>query len=204
MPIADSVRLGENVKIFHPVARQPLRLQHRRRTRDRRFRRDPEERHHRRALQDLLAHLHLRRRDDRGRGLHRPRRDVHQRPLSARHQSGRLAADRSGLEGRSTTRVKRGASIGSNATIVCGITIGEGALVGAGAVVTKDVPTRICAIVGRACPQEDRRRHAHAATERASRSIRRFANDMASRSKHDQDRHHRLRLLGTEPRPQLR
>lgn len=38
------------------------------------------------------------------------------------------------------TRVKRRASIGSNATIVCGITIGEGALVAAGAVVTKDVP----------------------------------------------------------------
>ena len=38
------------------------------------------------------------------------------------------------------TRVKRAASIGSNATIVCGVTIGEGALVGAGAVVTKDVP----------------------------------------------------------------
>jgi UDP-2-acetamido-3-amino-2,3-dideoxy-glucuronate N-acetyltransferase len=38
------------------------------------------------------------------------------------------------------TLVKRGASIGSNATIVAGITIGEGALVGAGAVVTKDVP----------------------------------------------------------------
>ena len=38
------------------------------------------------------------------------------------------------------TRVKRGASIGSNATVVAGVTIGEGALVGAGAVVTKDVP----------------------------------------------------------------
>lgn len=38
------------------------------------------------------------------------------------------------------TRVKRAASIGSNATIVSGITIGEGALVGAGAVVTRDVP----------------------------------------------------------------
>ena len=38
------------------------------------------------------------------------------------------------------TRVRRGASIGSNATILCGITIGEGAIVGAGAVVTKDVP----------------------------------------------------------------
>lgn len=38
------------------------------------------------------------------------------------------------------TLVKRRASIGSNATILCGITIGEGALVGAGSVVTKDVP----------------------------------------------------------------
>jgi acetyltransferase-like isoleucine patch superfamily enzyme len=38
------------------------------------------------------------------------------------------------------TLVKRGASIGSNATILCGITIGENALVGAGSVVTKDVP----------------------------------------------------------------
>jgi UDP-2-acetamido-3-amino-2,3-dideoxy-glucuronate N-acetyltransferase len=38
-----------------------------------------------------------------------------------------------------TTRVCRGASIGSGAVIMCGVTIGEGALVGAGAVVTKDV-----------------------------------------------------------------
>lgn len=38
------------------------------------------------------------------------------------------------------TRIKTRASIGSNATILCGITIGEGALVGAGAVVIKDVP----------------------------------------------------------------
>ena len=38
------------------------------------------------------------------------------------------------------TFVKKGASIGSNATILCGLTIGKNALVGAGAVVTKDVP----------------------------------------------------------------
>ncbi|MEH6810435.1 MAG: acyltransferase [Hyphomonas oceanitis] len=38
------------------------------------------------------------------------------------------------------TQVKRRASIGSNATIMCGITIGEGALIAAGAVVTKNVP----------------------------------------------------------------
>lgn len=37
------------------------------------------------------------------------------------------------------TKIKKGASIGSNATILCGITIGENAIVGAGAVVTKDV-----------------------------------------------------------------
>ncbi len=38
------------------------------------------------------------------------------------------------------TRVECGASIGSNATILCGVTIGEGAMVGAGSVVTHDVP----------------------------------------------------------------
>lgn len=38
------------------------------------------------------------------------------------------------------TYVKRGAAIGSSATIMCGVTIGERAIVGAGAVVTKDVP----------------------------------------------------------------
>lgn len=38
------------------------------------------------------------------------------------------------------TLVKRGATIGANATIICGVTIGRYALVGAGAVVTKDVP----------------------------------------------------------------
>lgn len=39
-----------------------------------------------------------------------------------------------------TTIVKKGASIGSNSTILAGITIGEGALIGAGSVVTKNVP----------------------------------------------------------------
>jgi len=38
------------------------------------------------------------------------------------------------------TLVKRGAAIGSNATLLCGITIGENAMIGAGSVVTKDVP----------------------------------------------------------------
>jgi UDP-2-acetamido-3-amino-2,3-dideoxy-glucuronate N-acetyltransferase len=38
------------------------------------------------------------------------------------------------------TKVGRGATIGANATILCGITIGEFAMIGAGAVVTRDVP----------------------------------------------------------------
>lgn len=38
------------------------------------------------------------------------------------------------------TLIKKGVSIGSSATILCGVTIGENAIVGAGSVVTKDVP----------------------------------------------------------------
>jgi acetyltransferase-like isoleucine patch superfamily enzyme len=41
------------------------------------------------------------------------------------------------------TLVKRGASIGSGAVLLCGVTIGENALVGAGSVVTKDVPAGV-------------------------------------------------------------
>ncbi len=40
------------------------------------------------------------------------------------------------------TLIKHGASIGSNATILCGVTVGEEAIVGAGSVVTHDVPDR--------------------------------------------------------------
>jgi acetyltransferase-like isoleucine patch superfamily enzyme len=43
------------------------------------------------------------------------------------------------------TFVKNGASIGSSATILCGVTIGENAIIGAGAVVTKDVPANAIA-----------------------------------------------------------
>ena len=45
------------------------------------------------------------------------------------------------------TRVRKGASVGSNVTLLCGIEIGEGAIVGAGAVVTRDVPPR-CIVAG--------------------------------------------------------
>ena len=40
----------------------------------------------------------------------------------------------------SKTLIKKGASIGANATILCGITIGNNSMIGAGSVVTKDVP----------------------------------------------------------------
>ena len=46
-----------------------------------------------------------------------------------------------GRAGYKHTLIKRGASIGANATIVCGHTVGEWALVGAGAVVTSNVPS---------------------------------------------------------------
>lgn len=38
------------------------------------------------------------------------------------------------------TLIKRGASIGTSSTIMCGVTVGEGAIIGAGSVVTKDIP----------------------------------------------------------------
>jgi acetyltransferase-like isoleucine patch superfamily enzyme len=41
------------------------------------------------------------------------------------------------------TYIKKGASIGSSSTILCGVTIGENAIVGAGAVVTKDIPAGV-------------------------------------------------------------
>jgi UDP-2-acetamido-3-amino-2,3-dideoxy-glucuronate N-acetyltransferase len=52
-----------------------------------------------------------------------------------------------GHKGYLPTLVKEGASIGANATIVCGNTIGKCAMVAAGAVVTKDVPD-YCLVVG--------------------------------------------------------
>jgi acetyltransferase-like isoleucine patch superfamily enzyme len=52
------------------------------------------------------------------------------------------------------TIVKRGASIGSGATILCGVTIGESVIVGAGAVVTKDVPAGTTVLGNPAAIQE--------------------------------------------------
>jgi len=50
------------------------------------------------------------------------------------------AAFKKGAQAWLPTLVRRGASIGANATIVCGVTIGAGAFVGAGSVVVRDVP----------------------------------------------------------------
>ncbi len=43
------------------------------------------------------------------------------------------------------TLVKQGASIGTSATIMCGVTIGENSIIGAGSVVTKDIPPNVIA-----------------------------------------------------------
>jgi UDP-2-acetamido-3-amino-2,3-dideoxy-glucuronate N-acetyltransferase len=67
--------------------------------------------------------------------------DLHPRAVGA-HGGLQTAADWTLVE----TRVRRGASIGSNATIMGGVTIGEQALVGAGAVVTRDVPSYAIAV----------------------------------------------------------
>ena len=50
------------------------------------------------------------------------------------------------------TLVKQGATIGANATIVCGITLGEYCFIGAGAVVTKNVPPYACVVGNPARP----------------------------------------------------
>ncbi|NPV90664.1 MAG: N-acetyltransferase [Firmicutes bacterium] len=69
----------------------------------------------------------------------------------------RAAFPRNTSEDYLITRVKRGASIGANATIVCGVTIGECAFVAAGAVVTRDIPPYAMAagvparVIGWAC-----------------------------------------------------
>lgn len=44
------------------------------------------------------------------------------------------------------TLIKRGVSIGSNATILCGVVVGEGAMIGAGSVVTRDIPPGTLAV----------------------------------------------------------
>ena len=73
-------------------------------------------------------------RDARGRRVLRAEHGVHQCSHAALRVSAQSSAE------YAATLVRRGASIGANATIVCGVTIGEYAFIGAGAVVTRDVP----------------------------------------------------------------
>jgi len=56
----------------------------------------------------------------------------------ATNSDGRLQTDADWVCIR--TLVKRGASIGSGVTLLCGVTVGENAMIGAGSVVTRDVP----------------------------------------------------------------
>lgn len=60
------------------------------------------------------------------------------------------------------TTVKRGASIGSGSTLLCGITIGENAIVGAGSVVTRDVPPNTVVAGNPARILRSLERHEHA------------------------------------------
>jgi acetyltransferase-like isoleucine patch superfamily enzyme len=69
------------------------------------------------------------------------------------------------------TRIRHGASIGSNATILCGTTVGRFALVGAGAVVTRDVPDYaiVAGVPARVTGDvRDREDHLNPATEMAA------------------------------------
>ena len=63
---------------------------------------------------------------------------INDRHPRATNGNGRLQTDADWVCIR--TLIKRGASIGSGTTLLCGITIGENAMIGAGSVVTKDVP----------------------------------------------------------------
>lgn len=64
--------------------------------------------------------------------------------INDRHPSAEGA--RTGQWRLEATVVKKGASIGSGAVILCGLTIGEGARVGAGAVVVEDVPAGVTVV----------------------------------------------------------
>ena len=68
-----------------------------------------------------------------------------------------------------STLVKRGASIGSGATLLGGITVGENATVGAGAVVTKDVPPNVI-VVGNPARILRKKKAEHAHSSSISRS----------------------------------
>ena len=104
--IAPTVKLGKGRQAV--AVHQYVRLRDRRRNEDRRVRRNPEEFQCRPALQDFEPHLRLRGRDHRGQRFRRPRRDVHERFLSARDHSGGRTANGSGLARGEDAREARG------------------------------------------------------------------------------------------------
>lgn len=69
------------------------------------------------------------------------------------------------------TLIRRGATIGANATIVCGITIGRYAFIGAGAVITKDVPDYALMIGAPSSQQGWMSRHGHKLTDTHSDEV---------------------------------
>ena len=93
--IAPDVKLGARRQAFE--IHQPVRLPNRRRNQDRSFRRNSKERERWAPLQDFKPHVRLRGRDHRRQRLHRSRRDLHQRLLSARDDAGWRNSDRKGL-----------------------------------------------------------------------------------------------------------
>ena len=121
-----------------PGLHEPVRLPHRRRDAGRPVRRNPGRSDRGGALQDPEPHVHLRRRRDRGRvfvghGVM----FINDKSPRATGAGGELATENDWELQR--TVVEDGAAIGSGATILGGLRIGERALVGAGAVVTRDV-----------------------------------------------------------------
>lgn len=71
------------------------------------------------------------------------------------------------------TLVKRGASIGSSSTLLCGVTVGEHAIIGAGSVVTRDVPA-YCIVAGnpaRVLRTIDKERHDESAISQSQSPV---------------------------------
>ena len=102
---------------------------------------------------------------------------------------------------------KRRAALGSNSTILAGITIGMNAQVGAGAVVTRDVPDNSRNPTGPACPHRSSEMSASVTLAiRAKKWMQHRGNQSAPGRKthHVEDRYHWFWILGAEPRPQLR
>ena len=127
MPIADSVKLGKDVKIFHPSLVNLYGCTIGDDTKIGAFV-EIQKNAIIGARCKISSHTFICEGvTDRGRGVHRPRRDVHQRS-STRAPPIRTARLQTEADWKVESRrvIRRAASIGSNATIVSGVTIGVG------------------------------------------------------------------------------